>query len=292
MKHLLRRLFFWDAPAKGAFFGLTLLLLCILFLTGCVSEFAHIDSAILKPTLVPNMYCDAGRHEMPQFTAEQVLLVRPLHIVKKAGSAETTIEFVDTDILFPDGERTVYINDHIRKLKQLWKNGDFQIIVYDGGVEERFDPFLYKSNAYYLRAYAMLHGIPIAILYGTDSEAPVLPGIPQDIRQYWQCPECAKKYSEQQQEALKIQWNATNMLFFPLNVVPDMLVGIGYYTGAFVYSIFTSDEFGWYVIGLPFAPFWGAIDGVANALEGRPFWNMDLMNGEKTPVFKRPSESQ
>ena len=124
----------------------------------------------------------------------------------------------------------------------------------------------------------MEHGIPIAILYGTDPDASVLPGIPQGLRQYWQCPECAKLYSEQQKEALKIKWNTASVLLFPLNVVPDMLVGICYYTGAFVYSIFTSDEFGWYVIGLPFAPFWGAFDGMTNALEGRPFWNMKLMD--------------
>jgi hypothetical protein len=279
MKPLLRKIFFWDAPARGAFFGLTLLMLCILLLTGCVSEYAHIESAILKPTLVPNIYCEAGKHEMPRFTAEQVLLVSPLHIVKKVDSGENAIEYVETDLLFPDGERTVYINDHLRKLKQLWKSGCFQIIVYDGGSEEQYDPFLYESNAYYLRAYAMEHGIPIAILYGTDSDASVLPGIPQGIRQYWQCPTCAKLYSEQQKEALKFKWNTANMLLFPLNVVPDMLVGICYYTGAFVYSIFTSDEFGWYVIGLPIAAYWGAFDGMTNALEGRPFWNMKLMDG-------------
>ena len=278
MKPLLRKIFYWDVPAQGAFFGLTLLLLCLLLLTGCVSESARIDSAILQPTLAPNVYCEAGRHEMPQFTAEQVLLVRPLHIVKKIDSGEDAIEYVDTDLLFPDGERTVYITDHIRKLKQLWKSGDFRIIVYDGGSKERYNPFLDKSNANYLRAYAMEHGIPIAILYGTDPDASVLPGIPQGLRQYWQCPECAKLYSEQQKEALKIKWNTASVLLFPLNVVPDMLVGICYYTGAFVYSIFTSDEFGWYVIGLPFAPFWGAFDGMTNALEGRPFWNMKLMD--------------
>ena len=276
----LRKIFFWDEPAQGAFFGLTPFLLCILLLTGCVSEYARINSAILQPTLAPNVYCDAGKHEMPQFTAEQVLLVRPLHIVKKAGSGKNAIEYVDTDLLFPDGERALYVDDYICKLKKLWKRGDFRIIVYDGGLEGRYNPFLGKADAYYLRAYAMEHGIPIAILYGADSKASILPGIPQGLRQYWQCPECAKLYSEQQKETLKINWNTTSVLLFPLNVVPDMLVGICFYTGAFVYSIFTSDEFGWFVIGLPYAPFWGAIDGMINALEGRPFWNMKFMDGD------------
>ena len=283
MKPLLRKIFFWDAPAQGAFFGLTLL--CLLLLTGCVSEYARIDSAILQPTLAPNVYCEAGIHEMPTFTAKQVLLVRPLHVVKKVGSEENAPEYTDTDLLFPDGKRTKCIDDSLRKLKQLWKSGCFRIIVYDEGKEELYNPFKYKSYAWYLRAYALRHGIPLAILYGTDSNASILPGIPQGERQYWQCPECAKMYSEQQQEALKIKWNTTNMLLFPLNVLPDMLVGVCYYTGAFVYSIFTSDEFGWFVIGLPFAPFWGAFDGVGNALEGRPFWNMELMGGDSR-VYK------
>ena len=262
--------------------------LCIassLLLSGCVSEIGRIDNAILPPNLAPNVYCEAGIHRIPSFTAEQVLLVRPLHVVKKVGSEENAPEYTDTDLLFPDGKRTEYVDDSIRKLKQLWESSCYQIIVYDEGREGLDDPFKYKSYAYYLRAYAMLHGIPIAILYGTDSEAAVLPGIPQGLRQYWQCPECAKKYSEQQQEASKIQWNTASVLLFPLNVVPDMLAGIGYYTGAFVYSIFTSSEFGWFVIGLPYAPFWGAVDGVINALEGRPFWNMKLMDGDSR-VYK------
>ena len=28
MKHLLRKIFFWDAPAQGAFFGLTFFFVC------------------------------------------------------------------------------------------------------------------------------------------------------------------------------------------------------------------------------------------------------------------------
>ena len=249
-----------------------------IILQGCIAESARLGSASLSPNLAPNVYCEAGIHKIPSFTAEQVLLVRPLRTVKKVSSEENAPEYTDTDLLFPDGKRTEYVDASIRKLRQLWKNGCYQINVYDEGMEGLDDPFKYESYAYYLRAYAMRHGIPIAILCGTDNEAPVLPGIPQGIRQYWQCPECAKKYSEEQMEALKIHWNTTNMLLFPLNVLPDMLVGACYYTGAFVYSIFTSDEFGWYVIGLPFAPFWGAFDGVGNALEGRPFWNMNLMD--------------
>lgn len=280
MKTFLRKIFFWDEPAQGTFLCITLLMLYILMLTGCISEYERIDSAILKPTLAPNVYCDAGKHEMPQFTAEQVLLVRPLHIVKIAGTGENAIEYADTDLLFPDGKRKFMLTTIIFKLKQLWESGDFRIIVYDEGPEEKSNPFLCKSNAYYLRAYAMEHGIPFAILYGRDSEASILPGIPQNLRQFWQCPECAKRYSEQQKEASQIKWNTANVLLFPLNVVPDMLVGICYYTGAFVYSIFTSDEFGWYVLGLPFAPLWGAFDGITNALEGKPFWNMKLMDGD------------
>ena len=268
-------------PRSNTLFGgIFLCIVSSLLLSGCVSESARLGEAILAPNLAPNVYCAAGLHEIPAFMAEQVLLVRPLHVVKKTGSGETATEYTETDLLFPDGEKTVCLDDDISKLKQLWKSGDFRIIVYDEGSEESCNPFMCKSNAYYLRAYAMRHGIPMAILYGPDSDAPILPGIPQGERQYWQCPECAQLYSDQQKEALKTKWNTTNMLLFPLNVVPDMLVGVCYYTGAFVYSIFTSDEFGWYVIGLPIAPFWGTIDGIDNALEGKPFWNMELMDGD------------
>ena len=40
MKPLRHKIFFWGVPTPGAFLGMTLPMLCILLLTGCVSEYA------------------------------------------------------------------------------------------------------------------------------------------------------------------------------------------------------------------------------------------------------------
>jgi len=257
-----------------------------LLINGCVSEYSRIEKAVLSSNITPNVYCEAGIHEMPAFVAEQVLVVRPLQVVKEIGGGKYTFEMPETELVFPDGVTTRHIEGTCTKLRRLWKKGEYRIIVFDRSGESLDNPLKDYPWTRTLRAYAMTNSIPISILHGTDTDAPVLPGIPIGLRQYWQCPECARLYSELNQKTSTIEWNTANMLLFPLNVLPDMLVGVCYYTGAFVYSIFTSDEFGWFVIGLPIAPFWGAIDGGINAWNGRPFWNMELMDGGKTPVLK------
>ena len=46
MKHLLRKIFFWDAPAQGAFFGVTLLLTLPWFLLVWVFHNGRIPFAL------------------------------------------------------------------------------------------------------------------------------------------------------------------------------------------------------------------------------------------------------
>ena len=69
MKHLLRKLFFWDAPAQGAMFGLTLLmtLLTIGLGTGCVSTTdagknpgVGLFTLVSTPIVMPVVGCMAG----------------------------------------------------------------------------------------------------------------------------------------------------------------------------------------------------------------------------------------
>ena len=69
MKPLLRKIFFWDAPAKGAFFGLTLLmtLLTIGLGTGCVSTIdagknpgVGLFTLVSTPIMMPFAGCIKG----------------------------------------------------------------------------------------------------------------------------------------------------------------------------------------------------------------------------------------
>ncbi len=251
------------------------ILLCVLAclsLTGCASKGYHLDDAVLWPTLPHNVYCEEG-HETPDFTEEQVLLVRPLRSTKKKITSKV--------LVFPDGARTTHTDDTCLKLNQLLESGEYRIIVYDRSEEKLKNPLKDHPWTRTLRTYAIQNGIPLAILYGTDDSAAILPGIPQGIRQYWQCPDCAKKYSKQQKEAAKAEWEATkqktaNLLLFPLNLVPDMLAGIFSHAGECFHAIYTQEELGWFVFALPFTPFLGIADGAVNAWNGRPCWNMDL----------------
>ena len=261
---------------NSLFAAILLCVLACLSLTGCVSKGYRLDEAVLWPSLPSDMYCEEG-HGIPDFTEEQVLLVHPLYSAKKKGASNV--------LVFPDGERTTHVDATCQKLNQLWESGEYRIIVYDRSEERLANPLKDYPWTRTLRTYAIQNGIPMAILYGADDSAPILAGIPQGLRQYWQCPDCAKKYSEQKKKEEKAEWEATkqktvNMLLFPLNLVPDMLAGICCHAGECFHAIYTQKELGWFVFALPFTPFLGIADGAVNAWNGRPFWNMQPMEEE------------
>ena len=156
------------------------------------------------------------------------------------------------------------------------RTGRYRIIVHDRRTELPDSPVRSHPWGDCLRRYAMLNGIPLLILHGEDSDAPLLPGVPRNVRQYWQCPECAKLYYEEHRANAEKQSRVLNVLLFPINVVPDMVAGMCIFTGAAIYAIFTSDEFGWFAVALPSMPFAGAIFGIGCAWYGLPFWNVRL----------------
>ena len=235
-------------------------------LSGCVSS----TRVVLPPRQASNLFCESGRHRLPDFTAEQVLLVRAKGVRQTEGSAEATLN--TPDLAFEEG--TADIEAFSRELERLWKSGRYRVIVYDRSEETLDKPLLDNAPARALREFALVNGIPLVILYGADIKVPDYPGIPQGWRQYWQCPKCAQAYWKRRRPPT-LKELAVNLLMFPLNVVPYMVEGVCIYTFGLVFCAYDLE---WFVIRLPFVHLWGGVVGIMNAFSGTPFWKTDVLN--------------
>ena len=245
---------------------LTLIVLFSLLLGGCVSS----GSVVLPPRQAWNVFCMTGRHRLPDFTADQVLLVRAKGERQIEGSTEVALNTPDLE--FEEGAFDV--DACSRELKRLWKSGRYRVIVYDRSEETLDKPLQDNPQTRALREFALVYGIPLVILCGADIKAPDYPGIPQGWRQYWQCPKCAQEYWKHRRPPTMKEL-AVNLLMFPLNVVPYMVGGVCFYTFGLVFCAYDLE---WFVIRLPFVPLWGGVVGFMNAFSGTPFWEMDILN--------------
>ena len=223
------------------------------------------------PCFTPNVFCEAGLHKLPPFTSEQVLaLTTKLDVYTGMGG----FEYKDLNLLFPDGHTEEHLMGMEQALGRLCRTGKYRVISFDRRNEEKLnDPERNHPWAPDLRNYARRKGIPLVILYGDDANAPAYQGLPAGVRQYWQCPECARQYNKLSAKS-GVELHTRNLLLFPINLVPDMLVGIISMPCAYFMGMCTSDEPGWFMVGLPFSPLAGAIFGLNEAWNGRPFWNM------------------
>lgn len=139
------------------------------------------------PCFTPNLYCERKEHPMPRFTAKEVLR---LHPVKGKAADE---DYDETLLAFPNGKRASHIAGMQRELLALWSTGQYRVVAYDRRAETDIDdPERDNPWAPNLRSWAADMGIPLVILYGEDKSAPPCPGLPPEVRQYWQCPQCAK----------------------------------------------------------------------------------------------------
>ncbi|MBO4647274.1 MAG: hypothetical protein J5806_03875 [Lentisphaeria bacterium] len=137
------------------------------------------------PCFTPNVYCEAKTHPMPRFTEHEVLLMRAVP-TKKPGEDEP-----ETELVFPNGRSPAHVVELKRELGALWATGQYRIVAYDRRAEKDVDdPERDYPWAPALRCYAAELGIPLVILYGKDDHAPNYPGLPKNVKQYWQCPGC------------------------------------------------------------------------------------------------------
>ena len=122
-------------------------------------------------------------HKLPAFTADEVL-------------------FCSEEMI--DHTRILWLNHQVRAstemgkedaLKKAVKSGKYKIIAYEPFVPEGavwdVERECYLSSDL-LRHFARENKLPLVILSPREKseDAPVLPGIPSGIRQYWHCPQC------------------------------------------------------------------------------------------------------
>lgn len=143
---------------------------------------------IVQPCFTPNVFCERHLHAMPSFSKATVLL---LHSIIKIENIDDDLSFEETKLFFPNGKIIGNIVDMKHELDKLLLSRRYIILAYDRKIEKELeDPERDGPWAPYLRAYAADKGIPLVILYGEDKNAPEYEGLPKQIRQFWQCPQC------------------------------------------------------------------------------------------------------
>ncbi len=143
---------------------------------------------IVQPCFTPNVFCERNLHSLPSLSATSVLLLRPRITIENISADDS---YEEIDLAFPNGKIIGNIADMKRELDALWRSGRYSVLAYDRRMEKELrDPERAQPWAPDLRTYAADNGIPLVILYGEDRNAPLHEGLPKQIRQFWQCPQC------------------------------------------------------------------------------------------------------
>lgn len=155
-----------------------------------------------KPCFTPNVYCEKGLHTLPEFTANEVLYCRD-QIKKKIYVHPYTKERKEFDerwLELQTGESSPYFDTIYSMVKKAMKSGKYKVVVYQPEIHENkreeVDPERARNlYSFMVRRLAAKYNLPLVIVspLEPDSAAPVYPGIPTGLRQYWHCPECARE---------------------------------------------------------------------------------------------------
>lgn len=135
-----------------------------------------------KPFQEPDKYCQ--HHSMPSFSAEEVLFCH-----------EVPYGTYDKFLCLSNHTKANTVRGREIALEQALSSGKYKIIAYeptipDGAKWDIERESLLASGQ--LRRIAKKYKLPLVILSRREKsdKAPVLPGIPSGIRQYWHCAEC------------------------------------------------------------------------------------------------------
>ena len=135
-----------------------------------------------KPFQEPDKYCQ--HHSMPSFSAEEVLFCH-----------EVPYGTYDKFLCLSNHTKANTVRGQEIALEQALSSGKYKIIAYEPTIPDGVkwdierESFLASGQ---LRRIAKKYKLPLVILsrHEKSDKAPVLPGIPSGIRQYWHCPEC------------------------------------------------------------------------------------------------------
>ena len=135
-----------------------------------------------KPFQEPDKYCQ--HHSMPSFSAEEVLFCH-----------EVPYGAYDKFLCLSNHTKANTVRGQEIALEQALSSGKYKIIAYEPTIPDGVkwdierESFLASGQ---LRRIAKKYKLPLVILsrHEKSDKAPVLPGIPSGIRQYWHCAEC------------------------------------------------------------------------------------------------------
>ncbi len=143
---------------------------------------------VVRPLGTPNVFCDRCR--LPQFTADQILLIRE---EKRPGPY-----YNQSYLVLNNRTEAVSLIDIGEIVTAAVNSGQYKVICFvqpppQSRILEEFDP---ERDGYApeLRRLARELKIPLVIVSPAipDPDAPACPGIFAGLRQYWQCLECAR----------------------------------------------------------------------------------------------------
>ena len=135
-----------------------------------------------KPFQEPDKYCQ--HHSMPSFSAEEVLFCH-----------EVPYGTYGKFLCLSNHTKASSVRGQEIALEQALSSGKYKIIAYEPTIPDGVkwdierESFLASGQ---LRRIAKKYKLPLVILsrHEKSDTAPVLPGSPSGIRQYWHCPEC------------------------------------------------------------------------------------------------------
>lgn len=316
MKHLRCKIFFWDAPAQGTMFGLTLFICLFIvgLLSGCVSQAeaaknssntkAVLSETLLNADLSNASSCrQAGKqrqrlavasHQSGGNCQAKAFLLEAVSLQEKAVGLRSQLDKMDTQLLF------VELASSCEAAREIFADEP-----------ETFQSFCRRAIQHInlCLTEAPLKILSLAML---EYKLAVLYLLLGDEKEAFQAADCAwrdgyRNWDGNVREQLRNYMldngivashlppprprsTLQGKLLFPINVLPDILVDVVCCTG---YGFYAAGD--WFASGKPGAgivsmvmtpimmPFAGCIKGVDDAWRGLSFWQL-------TPMWKEKEE--
>lgn len=307
MKPLLRKIFFWDAPAQGAFFGLTLLmtLLTIGLGTGCVSttdagKNPSRSSEVMSETLLQADLSDAsscrkagkqrGRmamtfHHGGNNSQAKAFLLEAISLQEQAVASRSQLDKLETEQLF------IELAHSCKAAKKILSDEPEAFQTICGRTSQHIKSCLDEVPKRVISVSTLeYHLVVLYLLMGDQKKAFLVADdawrdgyrnwdadVREQVRNYMLDNGIAGRHLPPPKPRSTLQ----GKLLFPVNVLSDMLVDA---VSGTVYGFYVAG--GWFADGKPgvglftlvstpiVMPVVGCMAGVDDAWRGRPFWTL------------------
>ena len=307
MKHLLHKIFFWDAPAQGAFFGLTLLmtLLTIGLGTGCVSttdagKNPSRSREVMSETLLQADLSDASScrkagkqrermamtfHHGGNNSQAKAFLLEAISLQEQAVASRSQLDKLETEQLF------IELAHSCEAAKKILSDEPEAFQTICGRTSQHIKSCLDEVPKRVISVSTLeYHLVVLYLLMGDQKKAFLVADdawrdgyrnwdadVREQVRNYMLDNGIAGRHLPPPKPRSTLQ----GKLLFPVNVLPNMLVDA---VSGTVYGFYVAG--GWFADGKPgvglftlvstpiVMPVVGCMAGVDDAWRGRPFWTL------------------